>query len=93
MSVYVDDLFPTRPSPRWRFYEACHMLADSLGELHSMAASIGLKPGWFQPASSPHYDLTPGKRRQALRKGAVALNRIDIVNKIRELRTPTKEKP
>ena len=93
MSVYVDDLFPTRPSSRWRFYEACHMLADSSKELHAMAGAIGLKRSWFQAQSSPHYDLTQGKRRQAVRRGAVQLDRIDMVNKIRDLRVSPKEKP
>lgn len=93
MSVYVDDLGPTRPTSSWQFREACHMLADGVKELHEMAGAIGLQRSWFQPESSPHYDLTPGKRRLAVLAGAIELDRIDMVNKIRELRVPLKEKP
>lgn len=67
MSVYVD-------SPRnWgsRFNGSCHMWADSLFELHEMARLLGLKREWFQKRPNfPHYDLSPGKRAQALRLGA-----------------------
>lgn len=92
MSVYVDDLFPTRSTSRWPFRQACHMVADTVDELHMMAATIGLRRSWFQPQSSPHYDLTCTKRRLAIENGATPLNRIDIVNKIRDLRASVKEK-
>jgi hypothetical protein len=74
MTVYVDPLFPTAPRKRWPFGEACHMMADTLDELHSFAARVGLKREWFQAKSLPHYDLTRGKRRAAVILGAVELD-------------------
>src|SRR5882762_4885703 len=54
----------------------CHLAADSLKELHAMAASIGLKRSWFQDKPGfPHYDLTPGKRLAAICRGSVIMTR------------------
>ena len=39
MSVYVDTTMDYGPKGNW-----CHMIADSLEELHEMADAIGLKP-------------------------------------------------
>lgn len=52
----------------------CHMTADSLDELHIMAAKIGMQRRWFQTppkASHPHYDIPEDKRGLALSHGAV----------------------
>jgi hypothetical protein len=50
----------------------CHLTADTLEELHAFAAKLGMKREWFQDkVDRPHYDLTPGKRLQAIRLGAV----------------------
>ncbi len=88
MPVYVDDLFSTRWRRRWPYYQACHMIADSVVELFKMANDIGLKRSWFQcrPGSIDHFDLTPGMRRKAVRAGVVALDRVDFVAKLVELR-------
>ena len=51
----------------------CHMLADSLDELHAMADRIGMKRKWFQNKGVPHYDLSKSKRELAVRYGAVEL--------------------
>lgn len=72
MTVYVDDLarYPTK-IPCFRL-GSCHMMADTLDELHAMAAKIGLKRAWFQDhPHHPHYDLTASKRVDALQAGAV----------------------
>lgn len=81
MAVYVDEIFtwPIEQTPgaahavalrtggRW-----CHMTADTVEELHAMADRIGLRRAWFQNKDGRlHYDLTPGKRMQAVRHGAV----------------------
>lgn len=80
MSVYVDQLFDCSPyrikDPQAKRVfggkQACHMWADTLEELHSLAHRVGLKREWFQArASLPHYDLTPSRRRLALALGAV----------------------
>jgi hypothetical protein len=82
MTVYVDDAnIPAtvangraRHTSRW-----CHLFSDtSDAELHEFAARIGLKRAWFQKPDSPlqthrHYDLTAGKRRQAVAAGAVEI--------------------
>jgi hypothetical protein len=81
MSVYVDPLMACVPNPRWKWDSACHMFADSLAELHDFAARIGLLHTWFQRSSRiPHYDLTPGKRREAVAAGAVELDRRQTIN-------------
>lgn len=54
----------------------CHMVADSLDELHEMAAQVGMRLEWFQDApkaSHPHYDLNEQRRALALELGAVYL--------------------
>jgi Protein of unknown function (DUF4031) len=82
VAVYVDD--PSIPAQvrngrvvhdsRWS-----HLFADTQQELHAFAAKLGLRRSYFQPgrprgngSPSPHwhYDLTAGKRQQAIRLGA-----------------------
>jgi len=68
MSVYVD----TARHP-FRGYIMCHMIADTLEELHLMADKIGMERRWFQAppkASHPHYDIPENKRAKALAFGA-----------------------
>jgi len=69
--VYVDEL-QWWPTPI-RCFQAgsCHLTADDIDELHAFARRLGLKRAWFQPRSSPHYDLTPKRRERALELGAV----------------------
>lgn len=72
MTVYVDELrqWPTRI----RCFKpgSCHLMADTLDELHAFAARLGLKRAWFQDHRlHPHYDLTASKRARALELGAV----------------------
>ena len=66
----------------------CHMIADDLGELHTMAAKIGLKRSWFQHKSNgtPHYDLTLAKRRLAIEKGAISIDWRTFAKKTQEMR-------
>jgi len=74
MSVYVDPLMVWGGSnaPRcFRFKPSCHMYADDVKELHKLAKKIGLKREWFQNKTLPHYDLTEGKRWQAVKHGAI----------------------
>ena len=69
--VYVDPII--RWTSKKPFHNgSCHLLADTLEELDRFAPTIGLNPGWFQISASrhPHYDLTPGKRIQAVNRGA-----------------------
>jgi hypothetical protein len=77
MTVYVDRVrIPARVGrhdARWS-----HLTADTEDELHEFAARLGLRRGYFQPGKALgghpsvawHYDVTEGKRRQALSMGA-----------------------
>lgn len=73
MTVYVDDMrLPARVGRldgRWS-----HLTADTAEELHAFAERLGLKRAWYQERSRPgasHYDVTDGKREEAIRLGAV----------------------
>lgn len=65
MAVYVDDeLIP------WRGKLWCHLVADTLPELHAFARRLGLREAWFQSKSVyPHYDVTVSVRDRALSMG------------------------
>lgn len=66
MSVYVDNM----RAPYGRMI-MCHMLADTLTELHEMADKIGMKRKWFQDKKSgPHYDIALATRAKAVALGA-----------------------
>lgn len=69
----VDEL-QVWPGPKPRCFRAgsCHLTVDGdIEALHAFAARLGLKRTWFQPRSTPHYDLVPSKRELALKLGAV----------------------
>lgn len=83
MPVYVDTLVDYG----WRLGKSCHLIADTLPELHTLAQGIGLKRAWFQPKSFPHYDLTESRRVLAIKQGAIELPRAQFVAKMRELRS------
>ena len=56
----------------------CHMVADDLDALHSMAERIGVRR-WFQKGSRPHYDISKSKRELAVYFGAVETDERRIV--------------
>ena len=60
MSVYVDELIPcVKKNANWPYSQSCHLVADSVCELHYFAGRMMLKPAWFQDKPElPHYDLT-----------------------------------
>jgi hypothetical protein len=86
MTVYVDAMRRTHRTTKWPYTRSAHMLADSVEELHRFAAEIGLKREWFQPGSTPHYDLTDTRHARALSHGAVLISRTDLVALIQRLR-------
>ena len=73
MSVYVDPMSTCIQSREWPYKYACHLIADSIGELHEFAGQLGLHRSWFQDHNIPHYDLTTRIRQKALRLGAVSI--------------------
>jgi hypothetical protein len=89
MSVYVDNMRPVAQTRCWPYAHACHLIADSIEELHDFALKkLGLQKSWFQKAEGniPHYDLTSGKRWQALRLGAIEITDKELVDKMNEWR-------
>ncbi|MFL6467439.1 MAG: DUF4031 domain-containing protein [Pyrinomonadaceae bacterium] len=82
MAVYVDKLVDYS----WRHGPSCHLIADSVKELKEFAIRIGMHVEWFQPKSSPHFDLTVEGRNIAIQNGAIELSNREFVAKIRELR-------
>jgi Protein of unknown function (DUF4031) len=76
VSVYVDNAFVQGDWDHWT--GGGHMQADTLEELHAMAARLGLARSWFQcKPGKPwhdHYDLTRTRREQAIRLGAVPVS-------------------
>jgi hypothetical protein len=77
MPVYVD-----QARNRFGRMIMSHMLADSLEELHAMADRIGLRRAWFQPRSTPHYDVSWEKRALAVLSGAKEIDRRQVVELI-----------
>lgn len=86
MAVYVDDAIWRHAGRRW-----CHMLADDMDELHRFAARLGLHRHSYQgppKTTAPHYDLTGLERDRAVRMGAVACTREEIVAVFRRVKVP-----
>lgn len=82
MAVYVDKAQIPWCGKLW-----CHLVADSLDELHTFAAALGLKRSWFQErASYPHYDVTLSVRERALKRGAVSVGKTEMLNSARKLK-------
>lgn len=82
MAVYVDNV-----KIKWKGRQWCHLVADSLDELHFFAKKMGLKRAWFQEtASYPHYDVTIEVRAQALLYGAKSADRRIIIGCARKLK-------
>ena len=87
MSVYVDEMTVCLKSEHWPYSHVCHLVADSVEELHVFAGRLGLKRAWFQDRLYlPHYDLTIGKRLNAVRLGAIALDQSQFAEFMRKNR-------
>jgi hypothetical protein len=82
MSVYVD-----KSRNSFGRMVMCHMIADTLDELHTMANRLGLRRSWFQAkASFPHYDVSLSVRTKAVKAGALEVDRrefVEIMNRVR----------
>ncbi len=73
MTVYVDELHQWPTKIRCFKAGSCHLTADTVDELHAFALRLPLCREWFQPRSSPHYDLTPTKRCRAIELGEMCV--------------------
>jgi hypothetical protein len=71
MSVYIDALHVTRSGKMW-----CHMMADTDAEMISMQTKLRLRPDWVH---GDHFDLSPWKRSQAIKYGAIVVTSRDLV--------------
>ncbi|MFC3901333.1 Protein of unknown function [Acinetobacter marinus] len=75
MTIYVDNMRIKYKGKEW-----CHLMADSLDELHEFALFLGLHRGWFhRSASYPHYDVTVEVRAKAIIHGALPAQRKTII--------------
>lgn len=75
MSVYVDN-----PRAFYRGMIMCHMVADTLEELHTMADAIGIQRKWFQNHGKyPHYDICKSKRKMAVHLGALEVSSKELL--------------
>ena len=72
---------------------SCHLVADSVEELHAFAREIGLRAEWFQLGGMPHYDLTAGMRAKAIKCGAQQITRERMRDKMRNWRRGTEQRP
>ena len=71
MAVYVDDAVHPWRGRRW-----AHLLADTLDELHAMAALLDIPRRAFQDKTSgAHYDVDADLRERAIALGAIAISR------------------
>jgi len=93
--IYVDVLMASVRSGRWPYDQSCHMFADTDSELHLFAAGLGLRRAWFQAHKRlRHYDLTAGKRAQAIRMGAKEVDAQFVVDFMRRsVNHPIAERP
>lgn len=86
MAVYVDDAIWKFAGRRW-----CHLLGDSEEELHRFAARLGITRQSYQgppKTAAPHYDLTGFERDRAIRLGALAVTRAEILAVYRRVKRP-----
>ena len=75
MSVYVD-----RAKVPFKGKEWCHLMADTLEELHHFANMLGIDSRLFhRSASYPHYDITLQMRVIAIAHGAIDADRKTII--------------
>ena len=76
MAVYVDKM-----EASFGNMIMCHMLADTIEELHEMADEIGVDRAYYQSHSIPHYDISKSKRKIAMMLGAIEVD----MNKVAEI--------
>lgn len=97
MTVYVDDVVHM-----FGRMKMCHCWADTLEELLEMMEAIGVQRKWIQghqalsvgpakQASWVHFDISLGKKKLALERGAVLTDKYGPVEYVARLRGDTKK--
>ncbi len=89
MAVYVDEAIWHYHGRKW-----CHLMADDVDELHRFARVLGLHMlSWQGPpkTTAPHYDITSFERDRAVRLGAIAVGRREIVELFRRTKVSRRE--
>ncbi|KAA0915227.1 DUF4031 domain-containing protein [Psychrobacter sp. ANT_WB68] len=87
MAIYVDFM-----QIEFKGYKCCHMLADTLQELHDFAALIEVDKRLFhRNASYPHYDVTVQMRLTAIENGAIPADRRKIIECAKKLKVELHE--
>lgn len=92
MAAYVDKATWRKPGATPRSPNYCHLVADTLEELHQMAETVGLSRGSFQNTRYPHYDLTEKRRAVAIENGALEVSSREIVAKAKFLAAEREDK-
>lgn len=86
MGVYVDAPIYPFIGRSGRKMMMCHMVADTLAELHDMAEKLGVRAHFQAHTRYPHYDICKSKRTQALSLGAMSCpDRKTLITKARAL--------
>lgn len=88
MAVYVDEA--RHPFGRMMM---CHMMADTTEELLAMADRIGVAKKWIQKAGTiyEHFDISKGKRAEAIAAGALEVTSRDLGLLMQRKRATLKE--
>ena len=75
MAIYVD-----RAKVSFQGREWCHLMADTLEELHQFARQLDIDARLFhRTASYPHYDITLEMRMTVIAHGAIDADRRTII--------------
>lgn len=86
MTVYVDQSIYKKPNGKVLY---CHMIADTLVELHEFATKIEISSAWFHSGRFKHYDLNPVNRLAAVDAGAVEITSKEMVTLLKKLVLPS----
>lgn len=91
MAVYLDPMVDYGVRHRHAGPSWCHMIADTIDELHCMAGLIGVLSYFQEQASFPHYDIgTERVRKLAIFHGAIECDRRTFVKHMRRIREQRK---
>lgn len=64
----------------------CHMMADTMEELHGMADSIGVSREHYQDTKYKHYDICKSNRAKAIARGAIEVTSRDLIRMFKKMK-------